>query len=189
MSNSKRTRALAAALLGASLAAAGCEPPPTIPSAPPGVDIRESLMPKEDASQAIGETSPTAAPSILPGLVPAIPTARGETRTTPSGVEYTTLKEGTGATAAAGQRVTVHYVGTLDDGRVFDNSRGRDKPTPFEIGTGKVIKGWDEAVPGMKVGELRKMTIPPSAGYGAQGKAPIPANATLHFEVELVKVE
>jgi len=146
-------------------------------------------MPKEDPAQANGETGMAASSSVLPGLVPAPPSAKGETKTTPSGVEYTTLKAGAGDPAAAGQRVTVHYVGKLDDGKVFDSSRARDKPSQFEIGTGKVIKGWDEAVPGMKVGEVRNLTVPPAAGYGALGKDPIPPNATLHFEIELMKVE
>src|SRR5206468_3795974 len=93
-------------------------------------------------------------------LPPALPTAKGEVKTTPSGVKYETIKPGNGAVAKAGQRVTVHYVGTLEDGRKFDSSRDRDKPATFSIGTGDVIKGWDEAVPGMKIGEVRKLIVP-----------------------------
>ena len=84
----------------------------------------------------------------------------------------------------------MHYVGTLEDGRKFDSSRDRNAPSTFPIGTGAVIRGWDEAVPGMRIGERRKLTVPPSAGYGAQGKPPsIPANATLSFDIELMNVE
>jgi FKBP-type peptidyl-prolyl cis-trans isomerase len=147
-------------------------------------------MPKEADSEAIGEQIKRTAPNVLPGLLPAEPTAKGEVKTTISGVKYETIKEGTGPTAKAGQRLTVHYVGTLDDGRKFDSSRDSGKPFPVEIGTGKVIKGWDEAIPGMKVGEVRKLTIPPTAGYGAQGSGErVPPNATLHFEVELISAD
>jgi FKBP-type peptidyl-prolyl cis-trans isomerase len=147
-------------------------------------------MPKEADSEAIGEQNKQPASKILPGLLPAEPTAKGEVKNTLSGVKYETIKEGTGATTKAGQRLTVHYVGTLDDGRKFDSSRDSGKPFPVTIGTGAVIKGWDEAVPGMKVGEIRKLTIPPSAGYGAQGSGErIPPNATLHFEIELLSAD
>lgn len=100
-----------------------------------------------------------------------------------------TLKPGTGAEAKAGQRVTVHYVGTLTDGKKFDSSRDRGEGFRFTLGKGEVIQGWDKGVAGMLVGELRKLTIPPTMGYGARGFPPvIPANATLVFEVELLAV-
>lgn len=99
------------------------------------------------------------------------------------------LKEGTGAVAKAGQKVTVHYVGTLTDGSKFDSSRDRGKGFAFKLGAGEVIKGWDQGVAGMKVGGLRKLTIPPELGYGAHGYPPvIPPQATLVFEVELLSV-
>ena len=98
-------------------------------------------------------------------------------------------KPGTGAEAVAGKSVTVHYVGTLTDGKKFDSSRDRGQGFTFRLGAGMVIKGWDEGVAGMKVGELRLLTIPPELGYGARGYPPvIPANSTLIFEVELLKV-
>lgn len=99
------------------------------------------------------------------------------------------IKVGTGAEAKAGQKVTVHYVGTLTNGSKFDSSRDRNEGFDFKLGAGQVIKGWDQGVAGMKVGGLRKLTIPPELGYGARGYPPvIPANSTLIFEVELLSV-
>jgi FKBP-type peptidyl-prolyl cis-trans isomerase len=99
------------------------------------------------------------------------------------------LKVGTGAEAKSGQKVSVHYVGTLTDGSKFDSSRDRNQGFDFKLGAGQVIKGWDQGVAGMKVGGLRKLTIPPELGYGAGGYPPvIPPNSTLVFEVELLKV-
>ena len=97
------------------------------------------------------------------------------------------LVEGTGAEAKAGQTVSVHYVGTLTDGRKFDSSRDRGTPFKFPLGAGRVIQGWDRGVAGMKIGGKRKLTIPPDLAYGARGFPPvIPANATLVFEIELL---
>jgi FKBP-type peptidyl-prolyl cis-trans isomerase FkpA len=99
------------------------------------------------------------------------------------------IRPGTGAEARAGQRVTVHYVGTLTDGSKFDSSRDRGQGFTFKLGAGQVIKGWDEGVAGMKIGQLRKLTIPPELAYGARGFPPvIPPNSTLVFEVELLAV-
>ena len=106
----------------------------------------------------------------------------------PSGLKYQILKNGAGQTAENGNDVLVHYVGTLENGVKFDSSRDRNKPFDFVLGSGAVIKGWDLGVLGMKVGEIRKLIIPPLIGYGAQGKGPIPPNATLVFEVELLGV-
>ncbi len=104
---------------------------------------------------------------------------------------------GTGAEAAAGQNVAVHYTGWLHDpaaadtkGRKFDSSRDRGQPFRFELGAGHVIAGWDEGVAGMKIGGSRRLTIPPEKGYGARGAGGvIPPNATLVFDVELLGVE
>lgn len=99
-------------------------------------------------------------------------------------------KVGTGDLAVAGKTVTVNYLGTLTDGSKFDSSYDRNQPFTFNLGAGQVIKGWDQGVAGMKVGGKRKLTIPASLGYGAAGAPPvIPGNATLIFEVELLKVE
>ncbi len=100
------------------------------------------------------------------------------------------LRPGTGAEAKAGQSVSVHYVGTLTNGTKFDSSRDRGKPFNFKLGAGQVIQGWDQGVAGMKIGGLRKLTIPPELGYGARGAAGvIPPNATLVFEVELIETK
>src|SRR5687767_7031279 len=110
--------------------------------------------------------------------------------TTPSGLIIDDLVAGNGATASAGQSVTVHYTGWLTNGTKFDSSKDRGDPFVFDLGEGNVIKGWDEGVQGMKVGGKRKLTIPAALGYGARGAGGvIPPNATLVFEVELLEVE
>lgn len=99
------------------------------------------------------------------------------------------LKVGAGQEAKSGDRVTVHYVGTLTDGKKFDSSRDRGEGFKFQLGAGRVIKGWDQGVPGMKIGGLRKLTIPSDMAYGAAGFPPvIPPNSTLVFEVELLAI-
>ena len=109
--------------------------------------------------------------------------------TTPSGLTYQEVAEGSGAEAKKGDQVSVHYTGWLVEGTKFDSSKDRGDPFEFRLGAGQVIKGWDEGVAGMKVGGTRKLTIPPSLGYGARGAGGvIPANATLVFEVELLGV-
>ena len=109
--------------------------------------------------------------------------------TTPSGLKYEVLEVGSGDEARSGQQVSVHYTGWLTDGSKFDSSRDRQQPFQFALGRRMVISGWDEGVAGMKVGEKRKLTIPPDLGYGASGAGGvIPPNATLIFEVELLAV-
>ena len=109
--------------------------------------------------------------------------------TTSTGLVIEELALGDGAEASAGQSVKVHYTGWLTDGRKFDSSKDRGDPFVFPLGAGHVIRGWDEGVAGMKVGGKRKLTIPPALGYGARGAGGvIPPNATLLFEVELLKV-
>ena len=99
------------------------------------------------------------------------------------------LVVGSGAAASSGQKVTVHYTGWLGNGTKFDSSKYRKDPFVFSLGKGQVIKGWDEGVQGMKVGGKRVLVIPPQLGYGARGAGGvIPPNATLMFEVELLRV-
>jgi hypothetical protein len=179
----------------ALLVLAGCEEPGQIvPIAPPGANIPK-VSPDATPSEAQGESVPTPgsaalAPNVAAAHKPAPPTVIGETKTTERGVKYQTLKEGTGAVLARGQRGTFHYEGRLEkDNKVFDSSRSKDKPMSVRIGGDPLIQGWEEGLPGMKVGELRKLTIPPELGYGEKGQPPkIPPDATLIFEVELLSI-
>ncbi len=111
--------------------------------------------------------------------------------TTPSGLRYVDQTEGTGPSPQVGQTVSVHYTGTLESGVKFDSSRDPGKqPLEFVVGSGGMIKGFDEGVRSMKVGGKRKLIIPPKIGYGAAGKPPmIPPNATLIFDIELLSVK
>ncbi|HWI10871.1 MAG TPA: FKBP-type peptidyl-prolyl cis-trans isomerase [Burkholderiaceae bacterium] len=113
--------------------------------------------------------------------------------TTESGLQYEDTTVGSGATARAGQHVSVHYTGWLYNngakGAKFDSSKDRNDAFSFDLGQRQVIAGWDEGVQGMKIGGTRKLTIPPQLGYGARGAGGvIPPNATLMFEVELLGV-
>ncbi|MDR4461522.1 MAG: FKBP-type peptidyl-prolyl cis-trans isomerase [Nitrospirales bacterium] len=106
---------------------------------------------------------------------------------TPSGLQYVDLAIGSGREAHAGETAIVHYTGTLTDGKKFDSSKDRNSPFSFRLGAGRVIKGWDEGVEGMKIGGIRKLVIPPQLGYGSRGAgSAVPPNATLIFEVELL---
>jgi peptidylprolyl isomerase len=109
--------------------------------------------------------------------------------TTESGLQYYDIVVGDGATPEAGQTVTVHYSGWLEDGTLFDSSVQRGEPFPFPLGQGAVIAGWDEGVATMKVGGIRQLRIPPELAYGEAGGGPIPPGATLIFDVELLGVE
>jgi FKBP-type peptidyl-prolyl cis-trans isomerase len=142
------------------------------------------------------ETAVVAAPSASASAPPAgsaRPSASVAAAPQPSGppeqITSTVLTPGKGtATAKEGDKVSVHYVGTFTDGKKFDSSRDRDKPFEFMLGRGQVIKGWDQGVAGMKVGEKRKLVIPPSLAYGPGGRPGIPPNSTLVFEVELMGI-
>lgn len=129
-------------------------------------------------------------PPIMTAQTPAADTPEPtKTVTTASGLKYTDLSVGEGATPQPGQNVTVHYTGTLQNGEKFDSSRDRNRPFVFRIGVGQVIKGWDEGVGSMKVGGRRQLIIPPDLGYGDRGAGGvIPPNATLLFDVELLKI-
>ncbi|MBI3204741.1 MAG: FKBP-type peptidyl-prolyl cis-trans isomerase [Myxococcales bacterium] len=145
------------------------------------------------------QSAPAPAPTVtLPAAsTEAPPDPRSEappeaspssSRILPSGLGVEDLKLGTGAMAEPGQRVRLHYVGTLEDGRVFDSSRARDTPFEARLGQGQLIKGFEEGVAGMRVGGLRRLLIPPELGYGERGTGNIPPSSILIFEVELLAV-
>jgi FKBP-type peptidyl-prolyl cis-trans isomerase FkpA len=177
-----------------ALALSGCEDPGEIvPVAPPGAVIpRQSPDTEPFAAQGemVAPLTPPKKDAAKPeDYTPAPPTAKGETKTTAHGVKYETLREGSGPELIPGQTARVHYVGTLENGKEFYSSRKSSEPEAFNIKAGTLIKGWVEALPGMKVGEVRKLTIPPDQAYGERGKPPeIPPNATLTFEIELVDI-
>ena len=123
-------------------------------------------------------------PTLLQGA-----TVPEKTTTTASGLMFEDIKQGDGDVATAGKTVSVHYTGWLTNGKKFDSSKDRGQPFEFPLGGGRVIKGWDEGVQGMKVGGVRKLTIPGNLAYGSRGAGrDIPPDATLVFEVELLKV-
>ncbi len=113
----------------------------------------------------------------------------GKPITTKSGLQYFPVKAGSGAVAAKGDIVHVHYTGWLTDGSKFDSSVDRGQPLRFWLGKGQVIAGWDEGITGMKVGERRQLHIPSKLGYGEKGTGGIPPNSDLIFDVELVAVD
>jgi len=116
-------------------------------------------------------------------------TLAGQMVTTGSGLQYVDLVVGTGRQAETGDTATVHYTGWLADGKKFDSSLDRQEPFSFRVGAGQVIKGWDEGVSTMRVGGKRRLVIPPDLAYGPRGAGHvIPPNATLTFEVELLKL-
>jgi len=134
------------------------------------------------------QTEPAAKPVAA---TPAQPTTAAPTQpgVTVTELQIENTKIGTGAEAVAGKSVMVHYTGWLTDGTKFDSSKDHGQPFSFQLGAGQVIKGWDQGVAGMKVGGIRKLTIPSSLGYGERGAGGvIPPNATLVFEVELLGV-
>lgn len=140
------------------------------------------------------EASPTSSASRTPSgsgtqATGGPPAVSGEPTTTASGLQYIDIKVGEGASPQTGQTVVVHYTGWLADGTKFDSSVDRGQPFSFIIGIGKVIKGWDEGVATMKVGGERRLIIPPELGYGAKAYGPIPGNAQLIFDVELLEIK
>jgi peptidylprolyl isomerase len=142
-------------------------------------DNRPKPLPEDKQAQA-----------AAPATAAASTAKEGEVVTTASGLKYEVLSAGAGTGPAAGQRVKVHYTGTLMDGTKFDSSRDRGEPFVFPLGRGMVIKGWDEGVALMRPGARYKFTIPPELAYGPRGvPGVIPANSTLVFDVEYLGAE
>ena len=130
------------------------------------------------------------AADLPPGaFAPALNVDTAAMTRTPSGLLYRDLAPGAGEPVRAGQTVSVHYRGSLPNGTEFDANQPGDDPLTFTLGRQEVIAGWDEGVAGMRPGGKRQLVIPPALGYGEQGIGPIPGNATLVFEVELVSAQ
>ena len=145
--------------------------------------------------QNAAETQPTDTQALMASSTdstaasPNQPQAGGQASAAlPTTLTVTDEVVGTGAAVKAGDVITVNYVGSFPDGTVFDASAKHAQPLQFPVGMGNVIKGWDQGLIGMKVGGKRHLVIPPDYGYGAQANGPIPANSTLVFEVELLKI-
>jgi FKBP-type peptidyl-prolyl cis-trans isomerase len=157
--------------------------------------VQDSIVTDPAVGAAGASAQPTTnrpAPSAAAAHPTAAPTPQAPTP--PPGPEKplqkTDLVVGKGAEAKTGDNVSVHYTGTLENGEKFDSSKDHGQPFQFKLGAGRVIQGWDQGVPGMKVGGKRKLVIPPSLGYGARGAgAKIPPNSTLLFEVELLEIK
>lgn len=156
--------------------------------------MRRSLVPilvLFVAAGCVGESQPEDEADLEASMseVGGPPPVSGDTVTAESGLQFIVISEGSGATAAAGQQVQVHYTGWLEDGTKFDSSVDRGEAFDFPLGAGRVIRGWDEGVAGMQVGEKRRLIIPSELGYGQRGAGGvIPPNATLIFDVELLGI-
>ncbi|QNJ20757.1 FKBP-type peptidyl-prolyl cis-trans isomerase [Synechococcus sp. A18-25c] len=184
--------ALVSQIVAPSTVVAAVPAPAAQPAAVQTADLTANSSPMELDPE---ETNPTLfamAPDSNQADASALggPMSAEKSQLTASGLRITDIEVGDGAEATAGQTVVVHYRGTLEDGTQFDASYDRGKPFSFPLGAGRVIKGWDEGVQGMKVGGKRKLVIPPDLGYGARGAGGvIPPNATLIFDVELLDIK
>ncbi len=136
-------------------------------------------------SSCVAEQNEAAETQENPGGIPSV---KGDTVTTASGLKYIDAAEGKGEVSTVGDKVLVHYTGWLTDGTKFDSSKDRNQPFTVQIGQRRVIQGWEEGLQGMKPGGRRILIIPPDLGYGERAMGPIPSNATLIFEVELLDI-
>jgi len=182
-------RSLVAMLLGASLALgiAGCAKKAEQTKAVEVKNPPAQTAPQPKAAAPLPAPEPPK-PVVAKPAAKTSAAPKGFTRTE-SGLMYKDKKVGKGTAAKSGDTVSVHYKGWLDDGTVFDTSRKPERgPFSFTLGAGEVIRGWDEGVAGMKPGGVRELIIPSNLGYGERGMGQIPPNATLHFDVELLKI-
>ena len=180
---------IVAQIRGTGSEAIAANPPEAVSQVAPA----ETVPAQETEAVQVAQAS-TSADDLAPEATPDTPMTENSENTenmvtTDSGLQYVDLVEGTGAMPQTGQTVQVHYTGTLEDGTQFDSSRDRNRPFSFRIGVGQVIRGWDEGVSSMRVGGRRQLIIPPDLGYGARGAGgAIPPNATLIFDVELLRI-
>ena len=140
-------------------------------------------------SVACSDNSPTAVSIEQTAFAPALDVNLAQSTKAPSGLYYRDITTGSGAVLANGQSVGMRYVGSLADGTKFDSNAPPAPPFSFVLGTGRVIKGWDLGLMGMKVGGRRQLIIPPSLGYGGDGNGPIPGNSVLVFVVDAVSAQ
>jgi hypothetical protein len=149
-----------------------------------GCQAERAAPPPAPTAQAVPEPVWASAPAPAPL---AAPTKVGEPAHRPSGLVYETLKEGTGPQAKSGDTATVHCTAAVEGGKPFFSTRDANRPVTFELGNVRLIQGWNEGIPGMSVGERRKLTVPSNLAYGALGRLPvIPPNSTLVLDIELL---
>jgi len=169
-------RAASTLLLCGGFSCASAPPAPPPPAVEPSLSPSVPPDPPEaDLSWAVDDVGPE-------------PEADETFEVRESGLGVEELSVGVGPEANVGDELVVHYVGTLEDGTVFDSSRQRGTPLTFRIGDGRMIKGWEQGLLGMRQGGIRKLIIPPDLGYGARGSGAVPPDAILEFEIELVDI-